>query len=162
MEDAERLASHFVLTVDDERARDIWGPAAAELLAALFLAAKLAGIDLAGAYAWLQSELDPTAVVLLEQGGYTALARSVRGSMEAPAETRGSVVFTTRTATRCLRDPNITAWTTPRAGLVAFDPEEFARSRQTLYLLSKDGGGSARPAGRRPDRSGAALRGARC
>ncbi len=145
VEDAERLASHFVLTVDDERARDIWGPAAAELLAALFLAAKLAGIDLAGAYAWLQSELDPTAVVLLEQGGYTALARSVRGSMEAPAETRGSVVFTARTATRCLRDPNITAWTTPRSGLDTFDPEAFVRSRQTLYLLSKDGGGSAAP-----------------
>ena len=50
MEDAERLASHFVLTVDDDKARDIWGPAAAELLAALFLAAHLAGTDLAGAY----------------------------------------------------------------------------------------------------------------
>ncbi len=50
VEDAERLASHFVLTVDDDKARDIWGPAAAELLAALFLAAHLAGTDLAGAY----------------------------------------------------------------------------------------------------------------
>ena len=140
---AWRTPSAWRCTVDDERARDIWGPAGAELLAALFLAAKLAGIDLAGAYAWLQSELEPTAVVLLEQGGFTARARSVRGSMEAPAEPRGSVVFTTRTATRCLRDPNITAWTTPWSGLDTFDPEAFVRSRQRLYLLSKDGGGSA-------------------
>ncbi len=135
VEDAERLASHFVLTVDDEHTRDIWGPAAAELLAALFLAGHLAGVDLAGAYGWLQSELDPTAVATLDQAGYPALARSLRASMEAPA----------RTAVRCLRDPQITAWTTPGPGLDRFDPAAFAGSRQTLYLLSKDGGGSAAP-----------------
>jgi len=145
VEDAERLASHFVLTVDDDKARDIWGPAAAELLAALFLAAHLAGTDLAGAYSWLQAEQDPTAVTLLEQGGYSALARSLRASMKAPAETRGSVLFTARTACRCLRDPQITAWTTPQPWLEVFDPAAFVTSRQSLYLLSKDGGGSAAP-----------------
>jgi len=145
VEDAERLASHFVLTVDDEHTRDIWGPAAAELLAALFLAGHLAGADLTTAYEWLQSELDPTAVATLDQAGYPALARSLRASMEAPAETRGSVLFTARTAVRCLRDPQITAWTTPRPELDRFDPAAFVCSRQTLYLLSKDGGGSAAP-----------------
>ncbi len=145
VEDAERLASHFVLTVDDDRARDIWGPAATELLAALFLAAQLSGTDLSGAYGWLQAETDPSASVLLEQAGYAALARSLRASLAAPAETRGSVLFTARTATRCLRDPLITAWTTPRAGLDTFDPVAFVTSRQSLYLLSKDGGGSAAP-----------------
>lgn len=145
VEDAERLAGHFVLQVEDDRQRDIWGPAAAELLAALFLAAHLDGADLATAYGWLQSELDPTAVVLLEQAGYPALARSLRGTMQAPAETRGSVLFTARTATRCLRDPQITAWTTPQPGLTPFRPEQFVTSTDTLYLLSKDGGGSAAP-----------------
>ena len=43
VEEAERLAGHFVLTVDDERSKDIWGPAAQELLAALLLAAKTGG-----------------------------------------------------------------------------------------------------------------------
>ncbi len=37
VEEAERLAGHFVLTVDDERSKDIWGPAAQELLAGLLL-----------------------------------------------------------------------------------------------------------------------------
>jgi len=134
-----------VLTVDDEHTRDIWGPAAVELLAALFLAGHLAGVDLTAAYGWLQSELDPTAVATLDQAGYPALARSLRASMEAPAETRGSVLFTARTAVRCLRDPQITAWTTARPGLDRFDPAAFVRSRQTLYLLFKDGGGSAAP-----------------
>ena len=36
-EAATRLAAHFVLTVDDEHKRDIWGPAAKDLLCALFL-----------------------------------------------------------------------------------------------------------------------------
>lgn len=61
--------------------------------------------------------------------------------MEAPAETRGWVLFTARTAVRCLRDPQITAWTTERAGLDRFDQAAFVASGQTLYLLSKDGGG---------------------
>lgn len=37
------------------------------------------------------------------------------------------------------------AWVTPRAGLDDFDPTRFVRSRQTLYLLSKDSAGSAAP-----------------
>jgi type IV secretory pathway TraG/TraD family ATPase VirD4 len=37
------------------------------------------------------------------------------------------------------------AWVTPRPGLDLFDPAAFVRSHQTLYLLSKDGAGSAAP-----------------
>ncbi len=55
------------------------------------------------------------------------------------------MLFTARTAVRCLRDPQITAWTTAAPGLDRFDPAGFVCSRQTLYLLSKDGGGSAAP-----------------
>lgn len=50
-----------------------------------------------------------------------------------------------RTACRCLWDPRITAWTTPAGELQRCDPRGFVRSRQTLFLLSKDGGGSAAP-----------------
>src|SRR5690606_29381206 len=42
-EEASRLASHFVQTVADEKQRDLWGPAAQELLCALLLAAAHAG-----------------------------------------------------------------------------------------------------------------------
>jgi len=50
VEEAERLAGHFVLTVDDERSKDIWGPAAAELLAGLLLAAKTSGGSMIDVY----------------------------------------------------------------------------------------------------------------
>ncbi len=160
VESAERLASHFVLTVDDDRSRDIWGPAAQELLAALLMAARHAGRDLLAVYSWLSDERAPEPVSVLREAGLHALADSLAGVQGSPAETRGSVFFTARTAARCLRDPNITAWVTPPpsstgegtgsdgpsdAGLERFDPAAFVQGSGALYLLSKDGGGSASP-----------------
>jgi len=154
VEEAERLAGHFVLTVDDERSRDIWGPAAQELLAALLLAARASGGSLHDVYAWLSDETSPAPAETLRAAGYPGIAASLAGTQGSPPETRGSVYFTARVAARCLRNPQITAWVTPpdttptrRGGpvLAEFDAESFPASRQTLYLLSKDGGGSAAP-----------------
>jgi type IV secretory pathway TraG/TraD family ATPase VirD4 len=155
VEEAERLASHFVLTVEDERSRDIWGPAAAELLATLLLAAAVSGATLLDVYGWLSDESAPGPVGILTDAGYSLLARALRGTQDSPPETRGSVYFTARAATKCLRNGEITAWVTPppapgqpgapRVPLARFRPEDFPTSRETLYLLSKDGGGSAAP-----------------
>ncbi len=148
VEEAERLAGHFVLTVEDERSKDIWGPAAQELLAGLLLAAKTSGGTMLDVYDWLGDEATPVPVELLRTGGLRAVAASLAGTMGSPPETRGSVYFTARVAARCLRNPQITAWVTPPPPgqvLEEFDAAAFPASRQTLYLLSKDGGGSAAP-----------------
>jgi len=167
--EANRLAGHFVATIEDDR-RDIWGPAARELLATLLLAAAVSGGTLLDVYAWLADEATPIPGGLLREHGYDLLARTLRGTQDSPPETRGSVYFTARAATACLRDGQITAWVTPPTGnstphrpdnpggtdnpdaaggvagpLVEFRPEAFPGSRQTLYLLSKDEGGSAGP-----------------
>lgn len=157
VEEAERFAGHFVLTVDDERSKDIWGPAAQELLAALLLAAKCCGGTMHDVYDWLNDEANPTPVEVLRDAGYRGIAASLAGTQGSPPETRGSVYFTARVAAKCLRNPEITAWITPPieqyvigpdgrpAAMEQFRPAEFPTSRQTLYLLSKDGGGSAAP-----------------
>jgi type IV secretory pathway TraG/TraD family ATPase VirD4 len=153
VEEAERFAGHFVLTVDDERGKDIWGPAAQELLAALLLAAKGCGGTMHDVYDWLNDEANPTPVEVLRDAGYRGIAASLAGTQGSPPETRGSVYFTARVAAKCLRNPEITAWITPpveqypsvTAPIEQFRPAEFPTSRQTLYLLSKDGGGSAAP-----------------
>ncbi len=150
--EANRLAGHFVATVEDDR-RDIWGPAAKELLATLLLAAAVGGQTLLEVYAWLANEATPVPSGLLREHGYDLLARTLRGTQDSPPETRGSVYFTARAATACLRDDQITAWVTPPTPTpegtgpvpVEFQPESFPISRQTLYLLSKDEGGSAGP-----------------
>jgi type IV secretory pathway TraG/TraD family ATPase VirD4 len=148
IEEAERLAGHFVLTVEDSRSRDIWGPAASGLLSALILAAAVDDRSMLDVYRWLAVDGTPTPVDLLTEHGWTAAAASLSGLYSDPPETRGSVYFTARTATRCLGNPLITAWITPPkdgAELEEFLPRSFPATRQTLYLMSKDGGGAAGP-----------------
>jgi type IV secretory pathway TraG/TraD family ATPase VirD4 len=96
-------------------------------------------------------------VQTLRDAGYRGIAASLAGTQGSPAETRGSVYFTARVAAKCLRNPEITAWITPpQVAIVTgpdgtavrveqFRPAALPTSKQTLYLLSKDGGGSAAP-----------------
>ena len=139
VEGAHRLAGHFVLTVADENRRDLWGPAAQELLSALFLAAASAGLTLRDVAGWLNEPAVPTPAELLMDAGFSAMAASLRGAQNGAVETRDGIYQTARTAAKAMTDPQIMAWVTPprRGVLPVFDPAEFAASRDTLYLLSK-------------------------
>jgi type IV secretory pathway TraG/TraD family ATPase VirD4 len=139
VEDAHRLAGHFVLTVADEHRRDLWGPAAQDLLAALFLAAAASELTLHEVAAWLNEPAVPTPVELLADAGFTAMAASLRGAQNGAPETRDGIYQTARTAAKAMTDPQIMAWVTPpqRRVLPVFDADDFATSRDTLYLLSK-------------------------
>jgi type IV secretory pathway TraG/TraD family ATPase VirD4 len=138
VEDADRLAGHFVLTVADDKKRDLWGPAAQDLLAALLLAAAASGATMDDVARWLAEPTVPTPIELLADAGFTAMAVSLRGAQNGAPETRDGIYQTARTAARCLTDPGIMAWVTPpRRELPCFAPERFAASRGTLYLLSK-------------------------
>ncbi len=139
VEDAHRLAGHFVLTVADEHRRDLWGPAAQDLLAALLLAAATSGNTLHQVAEWLNEPAVPTPIELLADAGFTAMAASLRGAQNGAAETRDGIYQTARTAAKAMTDPDIMAWVTPprHRGLPVFDPGQFAASRDTLYLLSK-------------------------
>jgi type IV secretory pathway TraG/TraD family ATPase VirD4 len=139
VEDAHRLAGHFVLTVADEHRRDLWGPAAQDLLAGLFLAAATSGHTLHDVAGWLTEPAVPTPAELLAGAGFTAMAASLRGAQNGAAETRDGIYQTARTAAKAMTDPQIMAWVTPprHRPLPVFSPAEFAAGRDTLYLLSK-------------------------
>ena len=139
VEDAHRLAGHFVLTVADEHRRDLWGPAAQDLLSALFLAAASAGLTLREVAGWLNEPAVPTPAELLMDAGFSAMAASLRGAQNGAVETRDGIYQTARTAAKAMTDPQIMAWVTPPIDRVlpVFDPARFAASRDTLYLLSK-------------------------
>jgi len=137
LDDAERLAGSFVLTVADDQQREIWGPAARELLANLFLAGHLAGKTVPDAYAWLFDEQAAVPVEVLRADGEHAAADSLDGMQALHPETRGSVYFTARAATASLRDRQISSWVTRQSGSVEFDARAFVESRQSLYLMSK-------------------------
>ncbi len=96
VEDAHRLAGHFVLTVADENRRDLWGPAAQDLLAALLLAAASSGHTLHEVAEWLNEPAVPTPIELLADAGFTAMAASLRGAQNGAAETRDGIYQTAR------------------------------------------------------------------
>ena len=139
VEAAHRLAGHFVLTVDDNTKRDIWGPAAQELLTSLLLAAAASRRTLRDVSRWLDDPGSPTPAELLDDAGYRAMASSLRGAQHGAAETRDGIYQTARTAAKCLHDEEIMAWVTPprQRRLPVFDPAWFAASRDTLYLMTE-------------------------
>jgi len=128
-----------VLTVADEHRRDLWGPAAQDLLAALFLAAATSGHNLHDVAGWLSEPAVPTPIELLTDAGFTAMAVSLRGAQNGAAETRDGIYQTARTAAKAMTNPEIMAWVTPprRGTLPMFNPDGFAAGTGTLFLLSK-------------------------
>ena len=139
VEAAHRLAAHFVLTVDDNTRRDLWGPAAQDLLCAVFLAAASSGRSLRECGRWLADAGSPIPAELLDAAGFGALAASLRGAQNGAPETRDGIYQTARTAAKCINDEDIMAWVTPPRGkdLPAFGPAAFAAGRDTLYLLTE-------------------------
>jgi type IV secretory pathway TraG/TraD family ATPase VirD4 len=145
VEEAYRLAGHFVLTIDDDSKKDMWGPAARALLSQLILAAALSGRSLSTVGEWLHDTKLPQPVDVLFEHGFTAYAEALRETQNIVAETRDGIYTTARTAARCLDDPRIMEWVTPPGDrpLPEFEPRSFVTSRQTLHLLSKSRAASA-------------------
>ncbi|MFC3998111.1 TraM recognition domain-containing protein [Nocardiopsis sediminis] len=140
VEDAYRLASHFVLTIDDEDSKkDMWGPAAKALISQLMLAAALAEESMEQVGEWLHDAKQPRPIEILFDHGFIAYAEALRETQNIVSETRDGIYTTARTAARCLDDPEIMGWVTPPegTGVDEFDPRDFVVSRQTLHLLSK-------------------------
>jgi type IV secretory pathway TraG/TraD family ATPase VirD4 len=144
IEGARRLAGHFVGAVNDDASkRDFWISAAQNTLTALFHAASRGGRRIDEVLAWLADPADRTPIDLLRDAGMTALADQLRGTIQGAVETRDGIYETARQCVACLLDPRIAAWVSPDPRLPQFRPDTHVLSRDTLYLLSKDGGGSA-------------------
>ncbi len=122
VEDAHRLAGHFVLTVADEHRRDLWGPAAQDLLSALFLAAASAGLTLHEVAGWMNEPAVPTPADLLMDAGFTAMAASLRGAQNGAPETRDGIHQTARTAAKAICAAPSPRWPLPARAMVLCQP----------------------------------------
>ncbi|WP_280903946.1 type IV secretory system conjugative DNA transfer family protein [Streptomyces sp. MAA16] len=144
IEGARRLAGHFVASVnDDQSKKDFWISAAQNTLTALFLAAARGQASVLDLLAWLADPADRTPVDLLRDVNMVAMAEQLQGTVRGAVETRDGIYETARQCVACLLDPEIVAWVTPDPTLPEFKPHEHVLGKDTLYLLSKDGGGSA-------------------
>lgn len=144
IEGARRLAGHFVASVnDDSSKKDFWISAAQNTLTALFLAAARGEASVEELLGWLADPADRTPIDLLRDAGLQAMAEQLQGTVRGAVETRDGIYETARQCVACLLDPEILAWVSPDPYLPQFRPDRHVLGRDTLYLLSKDGGGSA-------------------
>jgi type IV secretory pathway TraG/TraD family ATPase VirD4 len=126
-------------------------PMGRELLADLLMAAAISQEPVTRVLDWLQFPdgghglPDPTEA--LRAHGMEQTAANIESKIAAAADERSGIYGTARSAVGFLRNPEFLAWITPTGPAderPQFHPHEFVRSRETLYLLSKEGAGSAR------------------
>lgn len=139
LEGAERLASHFVTQITSEQADPFWSQAAGDLLVGLFRAAWWEGGTVRDVMKWLSDPKEKAPLRTLYQHE-PVLAEQVDSGINIAEETQSGIYQNARTAVSALRDERVLAWVTPDKDLPRFDPEHFATSKDTLYLLSKKGG----------------------
>ncbi|MFR9723996.1 TraM recognition domain-containing protein [Streptomyces sp. MS19] len=144
LEGANRLAGHFLAaSVDASQQGDFWSKAASNILGQLFLAAALDRRPITDVMGWLAFPADRTPLDVLRDHGFTAVAAQLKGTVEGPPETRDGIYETARQYAAALLNATTAAWVTPRDDAAEFRPADFVCSTDTLYLLSKDGGGGA-------------------
>ena len=169
MATATELATHFIATVGggSDRADPYFTPASSRLLAQHILAAAVAAParSLRDVRRWLATRAEQPAD-LLDAAGLADVATSLRATMEAPPEQRGGLYETALTALGPLEVEAVARYVTPPATwqggaprtkrITEFDPWQFfagytpsrspdGRPRDTLYLLTKEGAGTAAP-----------------
>ncbi|MFM9571775.1 type IV secretory system conjugative DNA transfer family protein [Streptomyces turgidiscabies] len=144
LDGAGRLAGHFLAaSVDASQQGDFWSKAGSNILSQLFLAAALDERPITDVMQWLAFPADRTPLDILRDHQFTAVAAQLKGTVEGPPETRDGIYETARQYAAALLNSDIAAWVTPQKDVSEFRPSEFVSSTDTLYLLSKDGGGGA-------------------
>ncbi|MFH8751929.1 type IV secretory system conjugative DNA transfer family protein [Streptomyces rimosus] len=144
LDGANRLAGHFVsASVDASQQGDFWSKAGSNILSQLLLAAALDERPITDIMAWLAFPADRTPLDILRDHDFAAVAAQLKGTVEGPPETRDGIYETARQYAAALLNAEIAAWVTPQKDVAEFRPSQFVTSTDTLYLLSKDGGGGA-------------------
>lgn len=147
---AKKLAEHFAAgtRTRDSRQDSFFDTTGQNLLADLLLAAAVANKPITQVYTWLNRETDETAADILREADYPLIADELSGIITSPDKQRGGIFGTARTMASCLTIKKIARWVTPNSGVdkrAEFNPEDFVRSTDTLYSLSKEGAGNAGP-----------------
>ncbi|MEU1132631.1 TraM recognition domain-containing protein [Streptomyces sp. NPDC005900] len=149
---AAKLADHFASDSRPENAtRDAYFDGAGEeLLASYLLAAALDGAPITQVYRWLTDDSNDEPARILEESGpdYALAAHGVRGFLNAAERQRSGIFGTAQKMAASLRDPRAMRWVTPPAAAELdkrreFRPADFVRSTDSLYLVSREGKGSA-------------------
>jgi type IV secretory pathway TraG/TraD family ATPase VirD4 len=151
---ARALAGIFATAgLDPDAKRDpYFDPTGEDLIADLLLAAAIGNKPITTVYAWLQhgAPQEPLDLLRAHRGGIFELnAGALEEKYNKAPDEKSGVFGTALKMMQSLKSYSTREWVNPVAGTTGserrpkFDPAEFVRSSDTLYLLSIEGAGSA-------------------
>lgn len=156
---ANELADIFVTCSHDTNAKTDahFHGAAQELLAGLLLAAATANLPLIQVSLWLDNPNNRAPIDILTTTGHTTMASAIAGKYDTPDKQRAGYIQTAKGFCGFMINEAAMAWVTPTPDAREFNPDTFVRSTlstecvntieagcaETLFLLSKEGAGSA-------------------
>lgn len=116
------------------------------LLSHMFYAAAVAGRPITDVFRWAQDPDDKTPRNLLYDAGHPALAEALGKIQTITPKQRDGVYGTMRPWINVLSYDRVIPWIrdTGAVGRPEFDHKAFATTTDTLYLISKEGAGTAR------------------
>lgn len=132
----------------DARQDAFFDPKGEQLLAFLLLAAAACRTAVTTVFEWVADPTDVMPVDILRAAGHELPAQAVQGVINSPDKQRAGVYGTAEKIVNFLVNPAITDWITPgegRAPRPEFSPRDFVAGNGTLYLLSREGQGTAGP-----------------
>ncbi len=147
--EADELAALFVAATRDADAKPdaYFDPEGQALLSGMLLAAACADRPITQVYEWLTHESDPEPATVLAEHGYRVSSDALYAVTQLTPKQRDGVYGTARAMSSFLRNDKVLPWVTPLGpddDRPQFDPAAFARSRQSIYLISREGRGTAR------------------
>jgi type IV secretory pathway TraG/TraD family ATPase VirD4 len=132
----------------DARQDAFFDPKGEQLLAFLLLAAAACGAPVTTVFTWVADPTEIMPVDILRAAGHELPAQAVQGVINSPDKQRAGVYGTAEKIVNFLVNPAITQWVTPgdgRGSRPEFSPPDFVAGNGTLYLLSREGQGTAGP-----------------
>lgn len=135
------LADIFRCAAYGDQGEDFWVVKGRDIVARMFLAAAVDNRPITDCFVWINDMDDRTPVgILADYPEWQAQAKALEADYAIVEETKSGLFSQGQQMAAPLGRRAIAEWITPAAGGYRFDPDRFVRSsRDTLYLLSKDG-----------------------
>lgn len=153
-EKAYKLTQHFAVgsRTPGSKPDAYFDPKAEDILSSYFLAAALGDLPITQVYLWVTEQVSRSPIEILKEHGYELQYKGLESTLKLADKQRDGIFGTAEKMVQCLKSRNTLRWVAPEAGATVatdsrrqFNPKDFAQSRETIYILSKEGAGSAAP-----------------
>lgn len=153
-EKAYKLTQHFSVgsRVPGSKPDAYFDPKAEDILSSYFLAAALGDLPITQVYIWVTEQVSQEPIEILREHDYELQYKGLESTLKLADKQRDGIFGTAEKMIQCLKSRNTLRWVAPTGGATVatearrqFDPSAFAASRETIYILSKEGAGSAAP-----------------